>query len=130
MIGGVIMNEDESSVFYSKYKPKISLDNPTATYRKYRERLISQKPEQKESGYPTASTKNDLLSRELDFLRSVNEKTHPAPDESSVVYNKNKPKVSLNNPTTTYRKHRVRLIPQEPEQKESSGPTKKRVYKR
>lgn len=52
------------------------------------------------------------LLKELDFLRAVNGKTHPVMDEDIVFYNKNKSKISLNNPTTTYRSHRGRILSQ------------------
>lgn len=34
---------EEDSRFYRKFKPEISLNNPNATYRKHRKKLLKQK---------------------------------------------------------------------------------------
>lgn len=94
---------DEDVVFYRKYKPKISLNNPTTVYGRHRERLITSG---NETTYYQSTTNKDLL-KGVDYLNAT---YHSVMDEDVVFYRKYKPEISLNNPTTIYRRHRERLL--------------------
>lgn len=48
--------------------------------------------------------------KELDYANAISTKTHPSPNRDSKFYRKFKPALPLSNPTTTYNKHRQRLI--------------------
>ena len=47
-----------------------------------------------------------------DYDNAISERTHPSPEEDSRFYRKYKPEISLDNPNTTYRKRRVKLLKQ------------------
>lgn len=53
---------------------------------------------------------NKNNQKELDYAKAVSAKTNPSPAPDSKFYRKFKPELPLSNPTTTYHKHRERLL--------------------
>lgn len=52
---------------------------------------------------------NNII-KELDYAKAVSSKTHPVPINDTRFYRRFKPELPLSNSTTTYNKHRERLL--------------------